>query len=52
MRQEPRAKNKGLPRTPSQLYFAGDTWSRFVPQFQSQPMASTGLASGAAFERR
>src|SRR3984957_4973251 len=26
-----RAKNAGLPRTPSQLYFAGDTWSRFVP---------------------
>jgi predicted TIM-barrel fold metal-dependent hydrolase len=26
-----RAKNVGLPRTPSQLYFAGDSWSRFVP---------------------
>jgi predicted TIM-barrel fold metal-dependent hydrolase len=26
-----RAKNVGLPRTPSQLYLAGDTWSRFVP---------------------
>ncbi|HJY74351.1 MAG TPA: hypothetical protein VJ347_21465, partial [Streptosporangiaceae bacterium] len=26
-----RAQNDGLPRTPSQLFFAGDTWSRFVP---------------------
>jgi hypothetical protein len=25
----------------------GDTWSRFVPQFQSQPVGSTGLASGS-----
>jgi hypothetical protein len=24
---------------------SGDTWSRFVPQFQSQPMGSAGLAS-------
>jgi uncharacterized protein len=26
-----RAKNSGLPRTPSQLYFYGDSWTRFVP---------------------
>jgi len=26
-----RAKNTGLPRTPSQLFFAGDTWTRYVP---------------------
>ena len=26
-----RATKVGLPRTPSQLYFAGDTWTRFVP---------------------
>jgi predicted TIM-barrel fold metal-dependent hydrolase len=26
-----RAKNTGLARTPSQLYFAGDTWTRFTP---------------------
>jgi len=26
-----RAKNAGLPRTPSQLFFAGDTWTRFIP---------------------
>ena len=25
------AKNIGLPRTPSQLFFAGDTWTRFIP---------------------
>ena len=29
----------------------GDTWSRFVPQFQSQPMSSTNLASGAPIEQ-
>jgi predicted TIM-barrel fold metal-dependent hydrolase len=26
-----RAKNTALPRTPSQLFFAGDTWTRLVP---------------------
>src|SRR6478609_6415634 len=26
-----RAQNEGLPRTPSQLFFAGDSWTRFVP---------------------
>jgi hypothetical protein len=26
-----RARNAGLPRTPSQLYFVGDTWTRYVP---------------------
>src|SRR4029077_14680536 len=26
-----RANNDGLPRTPSQLFFAGDSWTRFVP---------------------
>lgn len=26
-----RAQNDGLPRTPSQLFFAGDSWTRFVP---------------------
>jgi predicted TIM-barrel fold metal-dependent hydrolase len=26
-----RASNEGLPRTPSQLFFAGDSWTRFVP---------------------
>jgi uncharacterized protein len=26
-----RAKNTGLARTPSQLYFFGDSWSRYVP---------------------
>src|SRR5260370_7757852 len=26
-----RAQNDGLPRTPSQLFFAGDSGSRFVP---------------------
>jgi len=26
-----RAQNEGLARTPSQLFFAGDSWTRFVP---------------------
>jgi hypothetical protein len=26
-----RASKVGLPRTPSQLYFAGDTWTRLIP---------------------
>ena len=26
-----RAQNEGLERTPSQLFFAGDSWTRFVP---------------------
>jgi hypothetical protein len=26
----------------------GDTWSRFVPRFQSQPVDSTGVASGSS----
>jgi uncharacterized protein len=26
-----RASKAGLPRTPSQLYFVGDTWTRYIP---------------------
>ena len=43
-----RAQNEGLPRTPSQLFFAGDSWTRFVPCARGDVAAREHVRAGDA----